>query len=123
MTNDGKDLVLDVGRVEEGGVDRVLELYDAITSRRDEADEALQATNVFAESAFLLDADDGTFFAAHIEADDWEYVREVYEESDHELDQLHKEILGESLTERTKLEPIYHAVADSKAGDGSEGGE
>lgn len=112
MTNEEKDVVLDVGRLRDGGFDRLMALYDAITSRRDETETALQATNVFAESAFHLEADDGEFFVAHIEADDWTYVREVYNESDHELDNLHKEILDDVLVERTKLEPIYHAVAD-----------
>lgn len=112
MTNEEKDVVLDVGRITEDGIDRLRDLYDAITSRRDEAEVALQATNVFAESAFLLKDDDGDYFVAHIEADDWEYVREVYNASDHDLDNLHEEILDEVLEERTKLEPVYHAVAD-----------
>lgn len=117
MTNEEKEVVLDVGRIRDGGIDRLMELYDAITSRRAEAESALQATNVFAESAFHLEADDGDFFVAHIEADDWAYVREVYNESDNELDNLHKEILDDVLEERTKLEPIYHAVADPEFED------
>lgn len=112
MTNEEKDVVLDVGQITEGGIDRLLELYDEIASRRDETESALQATNVFAESAFLLEDDDGDYFVAHIEADDWEYVREVYNASDQDLDNLHKEILDKVLEERTILEPVYHAVAD-----------
>lgn len=109
-----KDVVLQVSRIESGALDEVKSLYETIRSEKDQAQICLDKTNVFAEAAFLHKTDHGNFLIIHIECGNWKSVQEQYENSDHKLDQLHREVLNAAINEEhwknDLLTPEFHVV-------------
>lgn len=111
-----KDVVLQISRIKPDAVEAVESLYETIRDRKAETQVCLDETNVFAEAAFLHRTDHGDFLIIHIECDDWEFVQREYERSEHELDQLHREVLDAAVDEthwqNALLNPEFHVVVD-----------
>ncbi|WP_224450063.1 DUF6176 family protein [Haloprofundus salilacus] len=111
------EVILTKSRIRPGKTDRLREWTDEIRAREDEALETLQHEGMHAEAAFVEHAEDGDYLVYYMEADDIEEVFEAFEESPHEIDREHREVMHEVLVgddaERT-IEPLYHLVNPEK---------
>ncbi|GAA0260523.1 DUF6176 family protein [Haladaptatus pallidirubidus] len=98
-------------RLKPGRIERLREWVEEVNSRRDEAIETLQDESVFSEAAFLNSTEDEDYVMFYMEAEDLEMAHEVFESSQHDLDQEFKQLLGEIVAEDQPeeiIEPLYH---------------
>jgi len=105
------DVVMLKQRVQEDKVDRLKTWMAEVRDRRDEAEETLRDEGMQTESAFLEHTDDGPYLVYYMEAEDIDRVWEQYEDSDHEIDEEHKQVMAEVLADGrdvAKYERLYH---------------
>ena len=96
------DVVLTKQRIEPGKTERLREWTAEIRDREDEALATLENEGMHLEAAFVEHTDEGDFLVYFMKADDVAAVSSAFEESDHEIDHEHAEVLGDVLasTER-----------------------
>ncbi|WP_436932211.1 DUF6176 family protein [Halosimplex halobium] len=105
------DVVMVKQRVEEGKVDRLREWMAEVRDRRDEAEATLRDEGMLTESAFLERTDDGPHLVYYMEAEDIERVWDQYEDSDHDIDREHKQVMSDVLPDGRDVgdyELLYH---------------
>ncbi|WP_436911871.1 DUF6176 family protein [Halosimplex marinum] len=105
------DVVMVKQRVEEGKVDRLREWMAEVRDRRDEAEATLRDEGMLTESAFLERTDDGPHLVYYMEAEDIERVWDQYEDSDHDIDREHEQVMSEVLADGRDVgeyERLYH---------------
>jgi predicted Rdx family selenoprotein len=105
------DVVMVKQRIEEGKVDRLTEWMAEVRDRSDEAEATLRDEGMLTESAFLEHTDDGPHLVYYMEAEDIGRVWEQYEDSDHDIDREHKQVMREVLEDGRdvgEFEPLYH---------------
>lgn len=88
-----------------------------ISERTDEIVETLQDEGVKTESVFLEESAYGTFLVTYMEAEDLREAQQTFEESNHEIDIEHKQVLQECLVDGQPVdsfEPLYHAASPDR---------
>ncbi len=94
--------------------DKVTQLREwmaTVQDRNTETLETLQDEGVYTETTFLEETASGTFLVTYIEAEDLERVWKTFEESTHEIDREHKEVMRDCLEDPKntgEYEPLYH---------------
>lgn len=105
------DVVLTKQRIESGKVSRLKEWTEEIRQREDEAVATLKNEGMHSESAFIESTDDGDFLVYYMEAEDIEQVYSAFEESEHEIDREHAEVMRDVLEDGSsdsEFELLYH---------------
>ncbi|MFB6083578.1 MAG: DUF6176 family protein [Halorientalis sp.] len=100
--------------------EKVPTLREWIAERRDreaEVAESLRERNVYTETAFLRETDDGTFLVYYVEAEDVEAAREAFPNPDREIDRRHREVLADVLDDagaRETADPLHHVTSPER---------
>jgi len=105
------DVVMVKQRVEQGKVDRLKAWVAEVRDRRAEAEDTLRDEGMLTESAFLEHTDDGPYLVYYMEAEDIDRVWEQFEDSDHDIDREHEEVMSEVLEDGRDVgeyERLYH---------------
>ncbi|SIQ69031.1 hypothetical protein SAMN05421858_0094 [Haladaptatus litoreus] len=105
------DVVLTKQKIEPGKTERLKEWSEEVRERKDEAVETLQNEGMHAESAFIERTDDGDFLVYYMKAEDIHEVYEAFENSTHEIDREHEEVMRETLEsveDVGEYELLYH---------------
>ncbi len=104
-------------RVQEDKVDRLREWMAEVRDRRDEAETTLRDEGMQTESAFLERTEDGPHLVYYMEAEDIDRVWDQYENSDHDIDREHKQIVAEVLVDGHDVgehELLYHLTSPER---------
>ncbi|WP_396610794.1 DUF6176 family protein [Haloferax sp. S1W] len=109
------EVVLTKQKVEDGKTDRLIEWMSEVQEREDEVVETFQSEGMVTEAAFLEHADDGDYLVYFMEAKDLREVYESFDESAHDIDEEHKEVMDDVLEDSEELgvgnyELLYHMV-------------
>lgn len=107
------EVLLTKNRIKPGKTEQLREWMEEIKSRRKEAIETLQHEDMLTESAFLESGEEGDYLIYYMEAEDIGQVFEAFDSSPYEIDQEHKEVLNEVLTDdqpKQEIELLYHLV-------------
>jgi Family of unknown function (DUF6176) len=105
-------------RLKPGRVERLHEWVEKVNSRRSEAIETLQDESVFSETAFLNSTEDADYDIFYMEAEDLETAHEVFESSQHDLEQELKQLLEGIVAEdqpEESIEPLYHLTNPNRS--------
>ncbi|WP_235853480.1 DUF6176 family protein [Halosimplex salinum] len=84
-----------------------------VRDRSDEVVETLRDEGMKTESALLERTDDGPHLVYYMEAEDIERVWDQFEDSDHDIDEEHKEVMREVLEDGQDVgeyELLYHVT-------------
>lgn len=87
------EVALTKQKVEPGKTDRLREWTEEIRDREDEAIATLENEGMHLEAAFVEHTDEGDFLVYFVKADDVDAGFEAFEESGHESDREHAEVL------------------------------
>lgn len=104
------EVALTKQKIEPGKTERLREWTEEIRDREDEAVETLANEGMHLEAAFLERTDEGAFLVYFVKADDVDAVFAAFEESDHEIDHEHRDVLDEVLESPERVgdyEPRY----------------
>lgn len=107
------DVVLTKQKIEPGKTERLKEWMSEIREREDEAIETLQSEGMHSEAAFLEECEDGEYLVYYMAAEDIREVYESFEESSHDIDEAHKQVMDEVLEDGEDVgnyELLYHMV-------------
>ncbi|WP_415381363.1 DUF6176 family protein [Halosimplex sp. TS25] len=107
------DVALVKQPVKPDKVDRLKEWMAEVRDRSDEVVETLRDEGMKTESAFLERTDDGPHLVYYMEAEDIERVWDQFEDSDHDIDEEHKEVMREVLEDGQDVgeyELLYHVT-------------
>ena len=105
------DVVLVKQKVAAGKTSRLKEWMAEIRDREQEALETLKDEGIHSETAFLEHTDDGAFLIYYMKADDIEQAIESFEQSAHDIDETHKQVMDEVLESGENVgeyELLYH---------------
>ena len=87
------EVVLTKQKIRPGKVERLREWTEEIQDREDEALETLENEGMHLEAAFVEHTEEGEFLVYFMKADDVDAAFEAFEESDHQIDHEHAEVL------------------------------
>jgi hypothetical protein len=107
------EVVLTKQKVKSGKTEQLREWMSEIQERDAEAVETLQSEGMHSEAAFLEQAEDGDYLVYYMEAENLRQVYESFEESSHDIDEEHKEVMDEVLEDGENIgnyELLYHMV-------------
>jgi hypothetical protein len=107
------DVIMTKDEIESGRVPQLKEWMEEIRHRENEAIATLQNEGVYTESAFIESTADGDFLVYYMEAEDIEQVFSAFENSEHEIDREHAEVMRDVLEEGSndsEFELLYHMV-------------
>ncbi|EMA17039.1 DUF6176 family protein [Haloarcula amylolytica] len=105
------DVVLTKQKIEGGKTAQLKEWMDEVCEREDEAIETLKSEGMHSETAFIEHTAKGDFLVYYMRADDMEQVFESFEESTHDIDEEHKQVMHEVLESGENIgdyELLYH---------------
>ena len=105
------EIVLTKQKIEDGKTQRLKEWMDEICEREEEAIETLKNEGMHSETAFIEHTDEGDFLLYYMKANDIEQVFESFENSSHEIDKEHKQVMNDVLESGENVsdyEVLYH---------------
>ncbi|WP_227353314.1 DUF6176 family protein [Haladaptatus salinisoli] len=105
------DVVLTKRKIKPGKTRRLKEWMAEIRSREDEAVETYESEGMHSESAFIERTDEGDFLVYYMESEDARRAYEAFENSTHEIDREHKEVMEATLEDERSVgeyELLYH---------------
>jgi hypothetical protein len=70
--------------------------------RRDEAAKTLANEGINLEVWILEEADDGYYLVSLLETEDYDRALEIFQQSQHDVDDYHRKFLEENMVERKK---------------------
>jgi hypothetical protein len=80
-----------------------VEAWAAEMNRRaDEVASTLADEGIKLEVWILEEAEDGHYLVSLLETDDYDRAVEIYQQSKHEVDEIHRKFLAENMVERKK---------------------
>ena len=105
------DIVMTKRRIEPGKTRWLKEWMAEIRRREDEAVETYESEEMYGESTFIERTDEGDFLVYYMESEDAQRAYEAFENSTHEIDREHKEVMEEVLEDERNVgeyELLYH---------------
>jgi hypothetical protein len=105
------DIILTKQKIESGKTTQLKEWMDEICEREEEAIETLKSEGMHSETAFIEHTEEGDFLVYYMRADDMEQVFDSFNESSHEIDEEHKQVMDEVLESGENIgdyELLYH---------------
>ncbi|WP_458208462.1 DUF6176 family protein [Haladaptatus sp. NG-SE-30] len=105
------DVVMMKQKIKEGKTQRLKEWMAEIRMREEEAIETYENEGMYSESAFIERTDEGDFLVYYMESEDAQRAHEAFENSTHEIDREHKEVMEETLEDGRNVgeyELLYH---------------
>ena len=104
-------------RVKPGKEARLRAWLAELSARAGEVRATFVDETVRHEQAFILQTVDGPVLVYAMEAADFDRGREAFARSKHAIDEEHKQVMGECLGDRLKVEPLYDVALDDSEGD------
>jgi PHP family Zn ribbon phosphoesterase len=105
------EIVLAKQKIEKGKTERLREWMEEITEREAEAVETLKSEGMHSETAFIEQTEESDFLIYYMKADSIEQVYESFEDSSHDIDQEHKQVMSDVLESGENVgdyELLYH---------------
>lgn len=105
------EIMLMKQKIEEGKMARLKEWMAEIRDREDEAIATLENEGMHSETAFIEQTDDGDYLIYYMKADDIDGVFEAFEQSSHDIDIEHQQVMKEVLESPENVgeyELLYH---------------
>jgi predicted RNase H-like HicB family nuclease len=98
-----------------GKTDLLVEWMNEVREREDEVVKTFQSEGLETEAAFLEHADDGDYLVYFMEAEDLREVYGSFGDSEHDIDEEHKEVMENVLEDSEEsgarnYELLYHMV-------------
>jgi|AntDeeMinimDraft_5_1070356.scaffolds.fasta_scaffold00140_19 hypothetical protein len=106
-------------RIREGKTEKLRNWLEKLENeRKDELIETLIEEKTLTETAFIEETEDRNYLVYYMEVEDWDYMREKFEDSDMDLDKKHREIFQDTLEQMdgefqnllSNSKMIYHAA-------------
>lgn len=107
------EVVLTKQKIEPGKTERLKEWMSEIREREQEAIETLQSEGMHSEAAFLEQSEGGDYLVYYMAAENMHDVFKSFEDSSHDIDEEHKQIMHEVLEDGESVgdyELLYHMV-------------
>lgn len=95
-------------KIEPGTTGRLVKWTEAIGDREDEVIGTLENEGMHLEAAFVKRTDEAAFLVYSMTAGDVDVVREAFDESDHEIDREHRDVLEEFLESPGRVGDYAH---------------
>ncbi|WP_227374806.1 DUF6176 family protein [Haladaptatus halobius] len=112
------DVVMMKQKIKRGKTRRLKEWMAEIRRREDEAVETYESEGMYSESAFIEQTNDGDFLVYYMESEDARRAYEAFENSTHEIDREHKEVMKETLEDERSVgeyELLYHLTHPNRS--------
>lgn len=107
------DVDLTKQKLKSGKTEQLREWMSEIQEREEEAVQTLQSEGMHSEAAFLEHTEDGDYLVYYMEAENLRQVYESFENSSHDIDEEHKQVMDEVLEDGEDIgnyDLLYHMV-------------